>query len=255
MEIIRAGNGFTTAQVQDIAGNMFADTATIDYGYGGGSMTSSVKQDAVTWEDGWILKTETWTRTGNHTFTVSGDLTLKYRKGAKVRYNDGSTDYGVIASSSYSAGTGLTTVNLIVNTDYVMAATTINNRYLSYIDNPEAFPSWFTYSATLGGFSGTPSQTCKFHVSGRKITTLLQISGTSNATTFTATIPVANILGFSIFQGGFRAMDNSAAITATVPACVVSASSTTVTFYKDWAATGWTAGGTKEAQITLITEF
>lgn len=69
---------------------------------------------------GWIPQRNiTWIRTGNHTFTVSGDVTTTYRKGTKVKYRDGGSDeYGVIGSSSHSAGT--TTVNLIPNTDYAM---------------------------------------------------------------------------------------------------------------------------------------
>lgn len=93
---------------------------------------------------GWIAVTETWTRTGNHTFTVSGNLTTKYRKGTKVRYRDGGGDeYGVVGSSSYSSPN--TTVTLITNTDYAMAATTITDTYISYIENPEGYPHWFNF--------------------------------------------------------------------------------------------------------------
>lgn len=94
--------------------------------------------------DGWIGIATTWTRTGNHTFTVPGDLTAYYRKGTKVRYKDGgSFEYGVIGSSSFA---GSTTVNLIPNTDYAMAATTITDTYLSYIENPQGFPAVFNWS-------------------------------------------------------------------------------------------------------------
>ena len=98
-------------------------------------------------ETGWIAITATWTRTGNHTFTVSGDVTATYRKGTKVRYKDGgSYEYGVVASSSYGAPN--TTVTLITNTDYAMAAATITDTYISYIDNPEGFPQWFNFTTT-----------------------------------------------------------------------------------------------------------
>jgi hypothetical protein len=115
---------------------------------------------------GWIPKTATWTRTGNHTFTVSGDVTATYRKGTKVRYKDGgSNEYGVIASSSYSAPN--TTVTLITNSDYAMAAATITDTYLSYIDNPEGFPSYFTYASTVsgtGGSAGTYAETNRLSI-------------------------------------------------------------------------------------------
>ena len=111
--------------------------------------------------DGWTLIAATWTRTGNHTFTVATDVTAIYRKGTKVRYKDGGADeYGVVASSSYGAPN--TTVTLITNSDYAMAATTITDTYLSYIEKPEGFPSYFNYVPTItdtgaGGWGVEPT--------------------------------------------------------------------------------------------------
>ncbi len=125
--------------------------------------------------DGWTLRTETWTRTGNHTFTVPGDLTLIYRKGAKVRYKDGgSNEYGAVGSSTYAGGPNTTTVNLIVNTDFAMAAGTITEKYISYIENPEGFPFTFNYTATFsrGGTAFTNAPTLNaatFKAIGNKI--------------------------------------------------------------------------------------
>lgn len=116
-------------------------------------ITGNVKiTDGLTW-DGWQKDPDTWTRTGNHTYTKSGDHTATHRKGAKIRYKDGgSYEYGVIGSSSHAAGT--TTINLIPNSDYAMAAATITDTYLSYIENPEGWPHWFNYTATFSR-SGT----------------------------------------------------------------------------------------------------
>lgn len=114
---------------------------------------------------------------------------------------------------------------------------------------------WLTYTSTLGGFSGTPTQTARYRLVGNSLLLFLDISGTSNATSFTATSPL-NMPSFSnIYIGGFRAVDNGAPITATVPACVLTASANTITFYKDWGATGWTNSGTKGAQITTSYEI
>lgn len=105
--------------------------------------------------DGWVADSNTWTRTGNYTFTVSGDVTTTYRKGSKVRYKDGSTyEYGVIYSSSHAAGT--TTVTLITNSNYAMAAATITDTYLSYIENPEGFPDWFSYTVSWTATTTNP---------------------------------------------------------------------------------------------------
>jgi len=104
--------------------------------------------------NGWIPVYETWTRTGNHTFTVSGDLTTTYRKGAKIRYKDGGAyEYGVVGASSYSSPN--TTVTLITNTDYAMAATTITDRYISYIVLPEGWQDIFNYTPAVASSGGS----------------------------------------------------------------------------------------------------
>lgn len=134
----------------------------------------------------WQEVTETWTRTGNHTFTVTGNVTAKYRKGTKVRYKDGgSYEYGVVGSSSYSAPN--TTVTLITNTDYTMAAATITDTYISYIENPEGFPTFFNYTPTItiqsaGTLSGTVIDYAWFRAAGNKIDYKMQFSSTVGGT-------------------------------------------------------------------------
>lgn len=201
---------------------------------------------------GWIPRTETWTRTGNHTFTVTGNLTTTFRKGTKVRYKDGgSYEYGVVASSAFSS---VTTVTLFTNTDYAMAATTITDTYISYIENADGFPDWFAYSSTVGGFSGTPTQVGRYRVSGKTVLVHLYIEGTSNATTFTATAPVANGLGVTIFFQPARGVNNSNA-TSGPPAGVLGSSSNSLTYYIDWNASAWANTNTKAISGTFTYEF
>lgn len=109
-------------------------------------MNGTGSWSVLTGTDGWVIKTDTWTRTGNHTFTVAGDVTTIYRVGTKVRFKDGavSYDYGVIKSSVFGGGT--TTITLMPNTDYTMANATITNTALSYIDRPEGFPLEFNFT-------------------------------------------------------------------------------------------------------------
>jgi hypothetical protein len=161
------------------------------------SVTGSIGAgNGLTW-DGWQPISESWTRTGNHTFTVSGDLTAKYRKGTKVRYQDGgSNEYGVVASSSHAAGT--TTVNLIPNTDYAMAAATITARYISFINNPEGFPEWFSYTPTMTAsgsmtFTTTTTIYAKWRpAGGQEIEVAIFLIGTTGGTasnTIYASVP------------------------------------------------------------------
>lgn len=126
------------------------------------------KATSFAW-DGWAyMEHHTWTRTGNHTFTVSGDVTTTYRKGTKVRYKDGgSYEYGVIGAVSHAAGT--TTVTLITNSDYAMAAATITDNYISHLENPEGFPAWFNTASPTVTASGsmTWSTTSTIHSAWR----------------------------------------------------------------------------------------
>ncbi len=95
--------------------------------------------------DGWEARSETWTRTGNHSFTVPGDLTAIYKKYTRVKYNDGAVEYGTVYPDPLFGG-GTTTVNLIPNTTYSMAATTITGTYVSYLPKPTGFPDKFTWA-------------------------------------------------------------------------------------------------------------
>lgn len=158
--------------------------------------------------DGWLPRSETWTRTGNHTFTVSGDLTTIFRTGVKLRYKDGgSYEYGVIASSSFASST--TTVNLIVNIDFTMAAATITDTYISLIANPESWPKAFNFTPTItydGGSTNPTSNTvnvAKWRVNGTDIfftinSTLVKGSGNRARTIYSIPVTPAAI---SIFPG------------------------------------------------------
>lgn len=205
---------------------------------------------------GWIKVDETWTRNGNLTFTATGEKLNIYRKGAKVRYKEngvGSYEYGVIGSSSLSAGN--TVVSLISNTDYAMANTTITDRYISFIENPEGFPQWFNWNADPQGFSAVPTSvayrwTCLANL--LTITYIEGVNGTSNATTFTATAPINASQSAAVALGA--TVDNS--VLQTTPGrATLAAGSSTITLRKDSANGAWTASGGKRAIFQLAYEF
>lgn len=136
---------------------------------------------------GWSPCPETWTRTGNFTFTVTGDKTAKFRKGMKVRYKDGAStfDYGVVISSSFSAPN--TTVTLATNDDYAMAAATITDKWVSGVENPEGFPQWFNYTTTFSAsgsmtFTSVTQTYAKFRVAGNTVSVLVLGTGTTGGT-------------------------------------------------------------------------
>lgn len=200
------------AEVEDFIGNVGSTLfANIVHGHTAGdnqishidlSDTGTLLHDELEdiLETGWIHKTDTWTRTGNYTFTVSGDLTTTFRKGTKVRYKDGgSFEYGIVYSSSHSAGT--TTVTLFTNDNYAMAAATITDTYVSYIENPEDWPDWFHYANTItysanGSMTFTSVSTtyARFKVSGQECRYEVFGTGTTGGTANTqlqASLPCA----------------------------------------------------------------
>lgn len=203
---------------------------------------------------GWISIPATWTRTGNHTFTVSGDVTAIYRKGTKVRYKDGGAfEYGYVYSSTYSAPN--TTVTLFTNSDYAMAATTLTETAISYIENPSAFPDWLNWTPILTGFSVAPTnQVNRFKVIGTTVYCTIRwaTAGTSNATTLTWSLPgaaktITNMYWISLM----RAVDNGTLLTGGAMGYIASASSVCECF-TSFAGGTWTASGNKYITIGNI---
>jgi hypothetical protein len=196
--------------------------------------------------NGWESREfETWTRTGNHTFTLPGDVTSEYRKGTKVQYSDGAVDYAVIGSSSHAAGT--TTVNLIPNTDYTMAAATITGNYISHIENPRLFPHWFNFDAAPSGFSAVPASPVYQWRTQADVISIAYIelsAGTSNATTFGATAPIAPAQAVTGVAGTL--VDNGALLTA-AGRVTMTAGSTAITFRSNMSTGAWTNANGKRA--------
>lgn len=209
--------------------------------------------------DGWTTVIETWTRTGNHQFTISGsgDLTSKYTPGTKVRYKDGgSYEYGYVLSSSYSNPTN--TITLFTNADYEMANTTITDTAISYEANPAGFPDWFDYVVTWGGFSSAPTGvTSRFCVKGR--TCQVHISpnspGTSNSTSLTISLPATSANLGTNQRVGWGQGENNGSTPANPAMAILIGSTATATVYRDAAGTAWTASGTKAFNGMIIYEF
>lgn len=106
--------------------------------------------------DGWIPDPTPWVYANSYQFTIVGkDRTSTFKPGVtKIKYNDGSVDYGIVASSSYSGGN--TTVNLAPNGDYVMANVTLTGCYYSF-GTPADFPASFSFTPAFTGLTTTGS--------------------------------------------------------------------------------------------------
>lgn len=86
-------------------------------------------------QTGWTPAGETWTYASATTFTVSGDQTDKYTKGAKLKLTNSTTKYFYVVSSSYSSPN--TTVTVTGESD--LASGSITSPYYSYADVPQGF--------------------------------------------------------------------------------------------------------------------
>jgi len=172
--------------VKDDAGN-----AAIDVDAGTGLVDVSLS--------GWAQIGVTWTRTGNNTFTVSGDVTgnYDYHPGTKVKVTDsGGVKYGVIEQTSYSSPN--TTVTLIDNDDYDLASGTLSSPYVSHIEMPDGWPDWFNYTPSITGqssmtISGVTVNYAKWRVSGHTVHVVVRAVGTvggTGATFFYIDLPV-----------------------------------------------------------------
>jgi hypothetical protein len=202
-----------------------------------------------------VFVAEDWTRTGNHSFAILGlgDLSTKYRKGAKVKYNDPALEFGAIGSVSVTGSN--TFVNLIPNTNYLMASAFISGRYISYIENPEEYPGWFDFDANPQGFSAVPSSpSYQWFVVGE--TLFINYSepnnGTSNATTFTASLPINSPAALSVPCGVL--VDNGTLLT-TAGRFNVAAGGATINFRTNMGNGAWTAANGKRATVEFFYAF
>jgi len=205
-------------------------------------------------EDGWTPVTATWTRTANHAFAVSGDVTATYAPGVKVRYKDGGAfEYGVIASSTHAAGT--TTVTLITNSDYAMADATITDRWLGRANLPAGWPDWFNYAPAQTGFSTAPAGGIyRWRADGRRVEVVIRqpANGTSDATTFTIATPAAaRTITNAIWRATCSYIDNTTAAT-TYGAIEIASAATVIDVFTNATTGAWTDSGGKRVIFGMI---
>jgi len=114
-----------------------------------------------------------------------------------------------------------------------------------------AAEAWTAHTATLTGFSGTPTQANRYIQIGKIVILAYNISGSSNQTYFTMTLPVAAKSTLSC--PGMRTVIDGTA--TTTPGLVgTTAASATANVYKDHQGNAWTASGTKSSEGTIIYE-
>jgi hypothetical protein len=197
---------------------------------------------------GWSLDSNTWTYLSASTFTLPGDKTAIFTKGLRLRFKQGAGfKYAVVLSSAF---TSVTTVTIVVNTDFTIANAAITENGYSYLTDPRGWPGWFNYTPTFAGFSANPGGViAKYNIRGTTcyVVHVEQSPGTSNATSFTVTLPVnsAEVTRFGLA----RTMDNGVAAALGQGALTVGSAVATLT--KSTGAV-WTGTGTKSADFEMF---
>jgi hypothetical protein len=210
--------------------------------------------------DGWIDPQENWTYASPNTFTVNGDITVRNRKGDKIKLEqDYTIKYFYIIDLSYSTDSETTMVTVTGGTNYSLAETPIGNNYYSKVGSPQGFPGWFNYTPTLTGFSAAPTNTVyRFCINNNLCIVEFQqgTNGTSNSTAFTATAPVnsANINNAIWGHICWSTVDGGTVLTS--PGRVtIGSNSNTITVDKNVAGAAWTGSGGKRAGFMLTYEI
>jgi hypothetical protein len=183
--------------------------------------------------DGWVACSETWTIADPWSCTVSGDVTAKYTFGTRVRYKDGGDyEYGHIISSTYSAPN--TTVYLAPNIDYAIGIGTITDRYISSIDMPYGYPSYFSFTPFLNNVNiAGGTVTGRFSIIGKlvKVQTYTTFgTATPVSGSVTEQIPVGTMTGSAVQPLGVAVFGDVSP--AAQYAGIVNISSSTLILYR-----------------------
>ena len=105
--------------------------------------------------------------------------------------------------------------------------------------------AWATWTPTVVGFSGTPTVVARYKKIGKTVFCRLRVDGTSNATSFTVTLPLKHNVNASIYAVG-RTQDNTTSFDWGFLIIVANATTTTACqIYRAVNTSGWTAANTK----------
>lgn len=153
--------------------------------------------------------------------------------------------------TGYNAGDSLVNVGrfaatLSATNDWTIPTFTSAN----LIQRPIYETRWLTWAPTFTGFSSVMEGNFYYKIIGKQmyINTITTVHGTSNATTFTATLPIASITNIRIIC---QVRDNSEYLTNPGIA-LVSATPNILNVYKTCAQNNWTDSGTKSFNLNAL---
>ena len=196
---------------------------------------------------GWTPVAVAWAYASATTITVPAGADTIYSVGDKIRFKQGGAYkyyYVITVAAALLTVTG--------GSDYTVANAAITNIYYSKAATPVGFPQRFNFTTTWGGFTVTvPTGTFSFCIIGKQVNLFYASSapGTSNAVTFTFTVPVAPLVsvpGIPCFVA-----DNSVN-QSVVGHIQLAAGNTTASVYKAFYQTAFTNAGNKDFYWSMI---
>jgi hypothetical protein len=211
--------------------------------------------------DGWFACDETWTYVSANSFTITGDVTGKYKKGDKLAWTqNGTVRYGNVYSASYSAGTGLTTItthggyNAAANDCDVLDTATypITANYYSKFENPQNFPGAFHWAATYTGFSADPTDGIfTFFVRGGWCYCEIRnpANGTSDSANFTISAPITASVSSDYYGDYALITDNNIRGAGEIE---IQANTASFILGKGYTPSGFTTSGNKRCNFANI---
>lgn len=227
-----------------------AVTITVD-AYGRATALTSVPiagGGTVVASDGWVPDTsEAWTYASftagppaAGTFTVPGDVRAKYAVGTRIKLVQTTTRYYVVSAAPTYDGTN-TTVTISGGTDYTLANAAISGNAHSYVGTPQGYPGTFNFAPGTTGLVSETVNLAAFAVSGRVMTVFYDVTGTSNSTAKSFTLPIVS--ASTLFQPAGLTINNGT-LAATAGRFSVAASSGTGNLGQTASGSAWTASGT-----------
>ena len=188
---------------------------------------------------------------------VGSDVTATYTKGTRIKLTDVTVKYFVVTAVAYSSDT---TVTVTGGTDYTLSGGAISSPFYSYAINPQGYPTWFSYTPTIVGFTTPPVVTARFSVIGNSCTLNYYQTAlaSSNATNYTVTAPInaSSAVFNTVYNRWYAALgetyDNSAFIAV---GYLYIAGNSNIIYLQPAVSGVWTASGNKSAKFQFTYEF
>lgn len=196
--------------------------------------------------DGWNSIGDTWAYASATTITVPAGAATYYAVGDKIKLTQTTVKY------FYVVGVADTVLTVTGGTDYTVADAAITAIYHSRVESPIGFPGYFNYTPTLTGWASTTILQGRFTVIAKSVQLDILITGTSNATSAEATLPITALtLSNARWGGALDYSRDNGTYLSTATRWTIASAGTAVKFYKDMVEVAWTNSGAKEISATM----